>query len=126
MPGISLNQTSTDSEGLLVVPAPDSPQPTSRASATFSWELAEAVEAFTAKNGKRWTQIELRNPLNLKQFLSIWLEGDDTPAIRSVEARTLITLPVEGVRAGDKYGELTPKVSRAVVEAAFARAGGKA
>jgi hypothetical protein len=92
----------------------------------FSWELGSPVEAFTAKNGKRWTVVELRNPQNLKQYLSIWLEGDAGPVLEAVPARTLITLRVDGVRAGKDRGELSATMTRTAVEAAFARVAGKA
>lgn len=101
-------------------------QPTARGGVTFVWELAAPVEAFTAKSGKRWTTIDLRNPQNLRQSLSVWLEGEAGPVLEAVPARTVIALTVDGVRAGRERGELSATVKRAAVEAAFARAAGKA
>lgn len=92
----------------------------------FAWELGTPVQSFTAKSGKTWTVVELRNPHDLRQYVSIWLEGEAGDVLQSVPARTLLALRVDGIRAGRERGELSATASRAAVEAAFAKALGNA
>jgi hypothetical protein len=91
-----------------------------------AWELGAAVQSFVAKSGKTWTVVELRNPQELRQYVTVWLEGEAGPGLQSVPPRTVIGLRVDGLRAGRERGELVATASRATVEEAFARAGGRA
>lgn len=106
--------------------APEATQTGPQGGVAFAWELGSSVRAFNAKSGKRWTVVELRNPQDLKQYVSIWLEGDAGATLEAITPRTVVPIRVEGLRAGRERGELVATASRASVEEAFARVGGKA
>lgn len=91
---------------------------------TLSWLLAGPVRSYTSKaSGQRRTLIELCDPQRLKRCVTVFLDGEAGPKLEAVAARSVITLHVEELNAGNARGELIARVDRAAVEAAFERAG---
>jgi hypothetical protein len=84
-----------------------------------SWVLGQPVRGYVSKKTSTpGTIVELRDPARLGNSLTVFLDGEPG-ALASIAPNTLVTLRLESVSAGRRYGELTGRASRVAVEAAF-------